>query len=69
MRLPSSRGMAACYQEIWLVNLYAPSGTANKQEREDFYKVELVYLLKSLPPTMRGWGRFQLHTVAGGLYR
>jgi len=51
-RLPSGRGMAASYQGIWLVNLYAPSGTANRQEREDFYNVELVYLLRSLPPTM-----------------
>lgn len=41
-RLPSGRGMAASYQGIWLVNLYAPSGTANRQEREDFYNAELV---------------------------
>ena len=40
-RLPSGRGMAACYQGIWLVNIYAPFGTANRQEREDFYNVEL----------------------------
>jgi len=67
-RLPSGRGMAACYQGIWLVNIYAPSGTANRQEREDFYNVELVYLLKSLPHN-DSWRRFQLRTVAGGLYR
>ena len=57
-RLPSGRGMAASYQGIWLVNLYAPSGTANRQEREDFYNVELVYLLRSLPPTMIVEGDF-----------
>jgi len=50
--------MAACYQGIWLVNLYAPSSTANRQEREHFYNVELVYLLKSLPPTMIVGGDF-----------
>jgi endonuclease/exonuclease/phosphatase family metal-dependent hydrolase len=42
--------MVASYQGIWLVNLYAPSGTANRQEREDFYNAELVYLLQTLPP-------------------
>ena len=41
-RLPSGRGMAASYQGKWLVNLYAPSDTANRQEREDFYNAELV---------------------------
>ena len=51
-RLPSGRGKAACYQGIRLVNIYAPSSTANRQERKDFYNVELVYLLKSLSPTM-----------------
>jgi len=50
--------MAASYQGIWLVNLYAPSGTANRQEREDFYNMELVYLLRSLPPTMIVEGDF-----------
>ena len=57
-RLPSGRRMVASYQGIWLVNLYAPSGTANRQEREDFYNVELVYLLRSLPPTMIVGGDF-----------
>ena len=51
-RLYSGRGMAAKYQWIWSVSIYVPSGTANRQEREDFYNVELVYLLRSLPPTM-----------------
>jgi len=57
-RLPSGRGMVASYQGIWLVNIYAPSGTANRQEREDFYNVELVYLLRSLSPTMIVGGDF-----------
>jgi hypothetical protein len=44
--------MAASYQGILFVKIYAPSGTTNRQETEDFYNVELVYLLLSLPPTM-----------------
>ena len=31
-RLPSGRGVAASYQGIWVVNLYAPSGTANREK-------------------------------------
>jgi len=57
-RLPSGREMAASYQGIWFVNLYAPSGTANRQERENFYNVEVVYLLRSLPSTMILGGDF-----------
>jgi hypothetical protein len=33
-------------------NIYAPSGTSNKQEKEEFYNVELTYPLWSIPPTM-----------------
>lgn len=69
MRLPSGRGMVASYQGIWLVNLYAPSGTANRQEREDFYNAELVYLLQTLPPHHDSRGRLQLRLVTGGLHR
>ena len=61
--------MAASYQGIWLVNLYAPSGTANRQEREDFHNTELIHLLRTLPPTMIVGGRLQLRPVAGGLHR
>ena len=31
--------------EIWLINVYATSGTAMKQEREHFFNSELPYLL------------------------
>ena len=57
-RLPSGCGMAANYQGVCFINVYAPSGSANIQEREEFYNVELVYLLRSLPPTMIVWGDF-----------
>jgi endonuclease/exonuclease/phosphatase family metal-dependent hydrolase len=57
-RLPSGRGMAVCYRGVWIVNTYAPSGTSNRQEMEDFYNVELTYLLRSIPPTMIIGGDF-----------
>jgi hypothetical protein len=34
------------------VNIYAPPGSSNRQEKENFYNVELTYFLRSLPPTM-----------------
>jgi len=39
--------MAAKFREIWIINVYAPSGTAMKQERERFFNSELPYLLTS----------------------
>jgi len=42
---PSGRAMAAKFREIWIINVYAPSGTAMKQERERFFNSELPYLL------------------------
>jgi len=43
--------MAAYCQSVWIVIIYAPSGSSNRQEKETFYNVELTYLC-SLPPTM-----------------
>jgi exonuclease III len=51
-KLSSGRGMAVSYRAVWLVDIYAPSGSAKTQERENFYNVELSYLLRSIPPTM-----------------
>jgi len=58
-RLPSGRGMAACYRGAWIVNIYVPSGTSRRQEREDFCNVELTYLLPSIHPTMIIVGDFK----------
>jgi endonuclease/exonuclease/phosphatase family metal-dependent hydrolase len=44
-RLPSGRAMAAHFGEIYLVNIYAPSGTAKRKEREHFFNNELPYIL------------------------
>ena len=43
---------------MFIVNIYAPSGTSRKQDREDFYIVELTYVLRSIPPTMIIGGDF-----------
>ena len=51
-RLPSGRGIAVEYRGIWLVNVYIPSGTAKRQEREPFYNSELTYLLRASPSNM-----------------
>jgi len=42
---PSGRAMAAKLREIWMITVYAPFGTAMKQERERFLNSELPYLL------------------------
>jgi len=42
---PSGRAMAVKFREIWIINVYAPSGTAMKQERERLFNSELPYLL------------------------
>jgi exonuclease III len=37
-RLPSGRAIAAKFKECWLINVYAPSGTARRQERETLHQ-------------------------------
>jgi endonuclease/exonuclease/phosphatase family metal-dependent hydrolase len=44
-RLPSGRGMAGLINGTHIVNIYVPSGTERKQERESFYTNELPWLL------------------------
>jgi exonuclease III len=44
-RLPSGRAIAAKFKERWLINVYAPSGTGRRHERETFYAIELPHLL------------------------
>jgi exonuclease III len=50
-KLPSGRAIAAEYRGTLLINIYAPSGTAKRHEREYFFNNELPYLLQ--PPTAR----------------
>ena len=44
-RHPSGRAMAASLGEIHIINIYAPSGTSKRRERENFYNNELPYIL------------------------
>jgi exonuclease III len=44
-RLSSWRAIAARFQDLRLINIYVPSGTARRQERETSYSSELPYLL------------------------
>ena len=41
----SGRAIAAQFREMWIINIYAPSGTARKQDRENFYNNEIPYIL------------------------
>jgi exonuclease III len=47
IRLPSGRAIGARFRDAWIMNIYAPSGTAMRHEREHFYTTELAYLLKT----------------------
>ena len=57
-RLPSGRGIAAEYRGIWLVKVYASSGTSKRQERELFYNNELPYFLRASPSNIIIGGDF-----------
>jgi exonuclease III len=44
-RIPSGRGMAAKLNGTWITNIYAPSGTEKKKERENSYNTDITYIL------------------------
>ena len=44
-RIPSGRGIAATLHGISIVNIYAPTGSEKKREREAFYSGEVATLL------------------------
>jgi exonuclease III len=43
----SGRAIAAEYKGLHIVNIYAPSGTAKRTEREHFYNAEVPHLLQT----------------------
>jgi exonuclease III len=47
IRMPSGRAIVAQFKGIWLVNIYAPSGAAKRNEREQFFNTELTYILRA----------------------
>jgi len=50
--LPTGRGMAARFQNVTIVNIYAPSGAERRRDRENFFSNELPYLLRDIPPSL-----------------
>jgi exonuclease III len=57
-RLPSGRGIMATFNGIRIVNIYAPSGTSKRKERELFYNLELPHLIGQPPAEMLIAGDF-----------
>ena len=49
-KLHSGRGTAVTNNDALFVNIYAPSGNNKIQERGAFYKTELTYFLRRMPP-------------------
>jgi exonuclease III len=47
--MPSGRAIAADYKGIRLINVFAPSGTARRADREQFYTTKLPYLFQDGP--------------------
>jgi len=50
-KLPSGRAMSAEYRGIRLINVYAPSDSAWRTEREDFLNTELPVFFYTASPT------------------
>jgi len=57
-KLRSACAIAAEYEGTWLINVYTPSGTARRHEREKYYNNELPYLLRSPQTKMISGGDF-----------
>jgi exonuclease III len=57
-RIPTGRGIAARIENTWIINIYAPSGTARKTERENFYNTEITHLVPQTPTEMILGGDF-----------
>jgi exonuclease III len=49
--VPTGRGMAAQFQNVTIVNIYAPSGAERNRNRENLFSNELPYLLRDIPPS------------------
>jgi exonuclease III len=72
--LPSGRGIAATLIGVSFVNIYVPSGAEKRREREDFYTLELPYLMRTTPSRMILGGDFnfvltQTDCTGKGKYR
>jgi len=56
--LLTGRGMAADFQNVTIVIIYAPSGADRRRDREKFFSNELPYLLRGIPPLLLVGGDF-----------
>jgi exonuclease III len=56
--LPSGRVIAADYKGIRFINVFAPSGTPRRADREQFYTTELPYLFHDGPTDLLFGGDF-----------
>jgi exonuclease III len=48
-RLPPGRAIAAEYNGVGFINVYAPTGSAKRADREQFFNLELPELLYATP--------------------
>jgi exonuclease III len=48
-RLPSGRGITGWFRNIFIVSIYASSGTSRRTDWEEFYNLDLTYLLRNFP--------------------
>jgi exonuclease III len=44
-RIPTGRGIAVKIEDTWILNIYAPSGTIRKAEREQFFNTEITHIM------------------------
>jgi len=50
--------MTALFENVTIVNIYAPSGAERRRDRENFFSNELPYLLRGIPPSLLLGGDF-----------
>ena len=55
----TGRGMAADFQNVTIVNIYAPSGAERRRDKENFFSNELPYYTAGHPTIAPGWRRLQ----------
>jgi exonuclease III len=44
-RIPTGRAITIQYNEMWIINIYAPSGAEKRKEREHFFSTEIAHIL------------------------
>ena len=49
MKLHTGTGIAKWYDQIFIVNIYDPSGSSHRHKRDVFFNSGMVYFLRQLP--------------------